>query len=102
MTDSVWAQKQYQLESPIKGLGTLGKDIFDLSHVLVSEKGRMVVDKVNDKKFIADWQLPMLSGSKVTCMLQNPYSSNQVAVGCKDTLLQLWDLAKEKEKKPLW
>jgi hypothetical protein len=55
MTDSVWAQKQYQLESPIKGLGTLGKDIFDLSHVLVSEKGRMVVDKVNDKKFIADW-----------------------------------------------
>ena len=44
MTDTVWAQKQYQLESPIKGLGTLGKDIFDLRHVLVSEKGRLIVD----------------------------------------------------------
>lgn len=100
MTDTVWAQKQYQLDSPIKGLGTLGKDVFELRHVLVTEKGRMIVDKVNDKKFIAEWQLPLLTGSKVTCSLQNPHSNNQVAVGCKDTLLQLWDLAKD--KKPLW
>jgi hypothetical protein len=52
-------------------LGSLGKDIFDLRHILVDEKGRMVVDKLSQKKpeYIADWQVSLIAGSKVSCAL---------------------------------
>ncbi len=47
LTENVFSQKKYStLESPIKGLATLGKDVFDLKHVIVDEKGKFFVDKV--------------------------------------------------------
>jgi len=34
------------MEGQIKGLATIGKDIFDLKHILVDEKGKLIVDKI--------------------------------------------------------
>jgi WD40 repeat protein len=83
-------------------LGTLGKDIFDLRHIIIDEQGKMIVDKIaqgaSDKKQtgpIAEWQLTLQPKGKVFCMAQNPFKPEEVAVGFKDTLLQLWDMSKK-------
>lgn len=45
-TETVFSQKRYDTLAPIKGLGTLGtKNVFDLRHVLIDEKGKMLIDK---------------------------------------------------------
>lgn len=49
-TENVFAQKRYESLAPIKGLGTLGKDVFDLRHVLIDEKGKMLIDKSQESK----------------------------------------------------
>lgn len=66
------------MEGQIKGLATIGKDIFDLKHILVDEKGKLIVDKIpqlqQNKKAIkvekplAEIQLKLIPGSKVTCL----------------------------------
>ena len=45
-TENVLFQKQYdKLEVPIKGLETVGSDIFEMRHIIVDEKGKLFVDK---------------------------------------------------------
>jgi len=62
-------------------LAPFGKDVFDLKHIIAQENGKLFVDqaapssKVKKEssavKPIAEWQLKMVPGSKVTCMGQN-------------------------------
>lgn len=95
MTESIWSQKKYSMGGQIKGLATLGKDIFDLRHIIIDEKGKLIVDKIaqqnkqskKEEKYIAEWDLSLIPGSKVTCMVQNALKQNEVAIGTKDTLL---------------
>lgn len=50
-TENVFSQKKYA-NAPIKGLASIGggKDIFDLRHVIVDEKGKLFVDKIQPNK----------------------------------------------------
>ena len=49
---------------PIKGLGSIGKDIFDLRHIMVDEAGKVIIDKAGhevaqkgkkEEKALAEW-----------------------------------------------
>ena len=47
-TENIFHQKDYTTEfeeNPIKGLATIGKDIFDLRHILIDEKGKLIIDR---------------------------------------------------------
>lgn len=72
---------------------TIGSDIFEMRHIIVDEKGKLLVDKAavqagkNPTKPIAEYQLQQIPGSKVTCMTQNPERHEDVVIGSKDTLL---------------
>ena len=47
LTENVFASKKFEtMEASIKGLATIGNDIFDLKHILVDEKGKLIVDKI--------------------------------------------------------
>lgn len=94
-TENNLFSKKYSELGQIKGLGTWGKDVFDIKHIIVDEKGKLVVDKISEKKYkpSAEFQLALVPGAKVSCLAQNVWSPSQVVIGCKDTLLQIWDVS---------
>jgi len=47
LTDKVWAQKKYAQLAQIKGLASIGIDLFQVRHVVVDEQGRMMVDRIS-------------------------------------------------------
>jgi hypothetical protein len=47
LTEQVWAQKKYADMKIIKGLSTIGKDVFGLRHVIVDESDKMIVDVIS-------------------------------------------------------
>lgn len=47
-TENIFHQKDYSSEfadKPIKGLATLGKDIFDLKNIIINESGKLIIDR---------------------------------------------------------
>lgn len=75
LTDNVWAQKKYSSLAQIKGLASIGSDLFNLRHVVVDEAGKMLVDKLSQQmqgktkeKPIHEWKLNLIAGSTVKCL----------------------------------
>lgn len=82
LTENVFAQRKYDKLAHIKGLGSIGTNIFNVRHVIVDEAGKLLVDNVSQQvskkdkevKPIHEWQLTMVAGSKVKCLTQNPFT----------------------------
>lgn len=69
-----------QMTSPIKGL--ISYDM--MRHVVIDQKGKMIIGGADESAQVAS--------DNVSCLRGNPNMKGQVAIGSRDTLLQIWDI----------
>eukprot|EP00347_Sterkiella_histriomuscorum_P013541 403364316 len=123
-TSNVFLQKSFKDQlGEIRGMGSLGDNIFDLRHILIDTTGKLLISKFsnNDSQTkskakkqstsTSDIELKVKS-EQVQFMKQSPFDSNKIVIGSKDSLLQIWDInqatqgssgkAKGDSKKPIW
>ena len=92
------------MKGPIRGLGVINQgkgDIYSLQHIIVDETGMLIVDGCSQKEDAKPRYEAQVPTTKALFMAQNRWSEYEVAIGSKDTLLQLWDV-NHKEKKAVW
>lgn len=85
------------LQGEIKGLISFEPE--SLTHLMIDSKANVVLDKVKSKKEAK--VLFTALGENVQCMGRNPHKLNDVAIGSKDQLLQIWDV-NSIGKQPKW
>lgn len=67
---------------PIRGLISFGLD----DHVVIDKSGQMIIKSSETEKKI------QVLGEDVKCLRANRNMEGQVAIGSKDTLVQVWDI----------
>lgn len=84
----IWTHEYKDLKQ-IKGLIPFGSNIKELKHLLIDETGKAIMHSKGDKKHKDLFQV---DGSSVQCLAKNPSNFNEIAIGSKDQLLQIWDV----------